>query len=363
MNSVIFIVGPDRTIHRLDNLSDAANLQLTPFMEDLYVEMCDVQRIRKKLQHALFTGKELRADMVSKYPRSKCQVLLSRPQDAESVRQAVLQLETRGRLQYATLRASNIVNVLRRLMRTDIPWNEESHTKSRVHRLIVKHKDADADKFLTAMDYSSPEPSSSTPSGNPRDSTPIVMPLPETLPATFNLLLKWFSNLGPHPTGTKADDRDEFADLTIVDLAQLYLLAVKLRISTLVSSVADSLLALKVDTTTMKDLLDYINSETAPNSDLRQFLVTAVARCGTSDAITAALNEGWMTNDIWSEVTLAFVRERDGMLRKWDEHLGLEKVEEGKWVRAEEKGGRAARSKKRGAGGDAETPTGKRRKI
>lgn len=66
----IFLVGPDRMSYQLEELSDAAKVQLAPYVRDLHFEILAVKRIRKDLQTAVFTGKELRVDMVSKYSRS-----------------------------------------------------------------------------------------------------------------------------------------------------------------------------------------------------------------------------------------------------------------------------------------------------
>lgn len=67
---VIFLVGPDRTIYQLDKLSDAAKVQLAPYVRDIQVEIRAVKRIRKHLQNAVFIGNELREDMVSRLSRS-----------------------------------------------------------------------------------------------------------------------------------------------------------------------------------------------------------------------------------------------------------------------------------------------------
>lgn len=72
---MIFLVGPDRTIYQLDKLSDAAKVQLAPYVRDLYAEIRAVKRIRRDLQNAVFVGNELRADMVSRLFRSTGQVL------------------------------------------------------------------------------------------------------------------------------------------------------------------------------------------------------------------------------------------------------------------------------------------------
>ena len=69
--TVIFLLGPDRTIYRLDNISDTARLHLSPYVRDLYSEIRQVRLIRRKLQVAAFIGNELRVDIVSRYPRSR----------------------------------------------------------------------------------------------------------------------------------------------------------------------------------------------------------------------------------------------------------------------------------------------------
>ena len=250
-------------------------------------------------------------------------------------------------------------------MKSDIPWNEESQVKKRVHELIVQYKDTEALAFDTTMDHPSPGPSSTTLSGSPQDSAPIVVPLPETLPATFDHLLKWLDRPDSLSTDTNADGRNELANATIVELAQLYLLVVKLGVATLVNEVAASLLALQIDASTLEDLINYINSDTAPGSDLRQFLITAVARCATSEALEVAIEKDWMTKEIWAEVTLAFVHERDEVLKKWEKDASVaeEVVKKGKEIKAEKQCEPAAKSKKRGAAEDADTPKGKKRKT
>lgn len=282
------------------------------------------------------------------------------------MRTAVLQLENHGQLQSATLEASHILKVLRRLMRSDIPWDEVSQIKRRVHRLIVLYEDTEGYRYSVPMQISSAtNPLNDAPSESPHVSTQTVVSLPGTQPATFDHLLNWLNTTNPLSVGTNADDRNKLADLDIVELAQLSLLAVKLRISSLVNNVAASLLALKIDTSTMEDLLYFIDSNPAPSSDLRQFLVTAVARCATSEAIKVAINKGWMTKEILSEITLALVHERDETLKKWaeDSLVAGEVVKGGKEAVTEKKSGPAANPKKRGAAQDADTPKGKKRKA
>lgn len=250
-------------------------------------------------------------------------------------------------------------------MTAKIPLSEDFNALSRVHGLIVTHKDAENNAFLTTTVDPAPTLSSAAPSEVPQDPTPIIVPLPQTLPATFDHLVKWLDTPEPLSTRTNADSHGDMADLTIAELAQLYLLAVKLRLTAVTNYVGALLLEVEIDPPTMQDLINFINNETAPNSDLRQFLVTAVARYGTTDAFKEAINEGWMAKQVASDVVLALVRERDGMQRQLQEEQSVvaEVAAEGKGAGPVEKGGRAAGSKKRGAAEEAAAPKGKKRKT
>lgn len=284
----------------------------------------------------------------------------------ETVKAAIQRLEARGRLQYATLKATNIVKVLRRVMTANIPLSEDFHALPRVHGLIVTHKDAENYAFLTTLADPVPDLSSAAPSYTPQDTTPIIIPLPETLPATFDHLVKWLDNPASQSTRTNADSHSEMADPTIPELAKLYLLTVKLRLPVLTKLVGARLVDLEIDATIMQDLISFINHETAPNSDLRQFLVTALVRYGTFNAFKEAVQEGWMAKSVASDVTLALVRERDGLLKQLQEEPSAvaEAVTEEKEAEKVKKGGRAASSKKRGAAEEAVTaPKGKKRKT
>lgn len=250
-------------------------------------------------------------------------------------------------------------------MTAGIPVTEEFHALPRIHALIVMHKDAENNASLTTTLDPFPASSSATPSEDPQDSTSIVIPLPETPPTVFDHLVKWLSMPNLPSRRSNADSHSEMEELTIPELAQLYILAVKLRLTTLANVVGTCLVEMQIDPPTMKDLISFINNETAPKSDLRQFLITGLIRYGTPEAFQEALIQDWMTKEVASDVTLALVRERDIVMKLLQESQPLvaEAGTEGEGTEAVERGGGAPGSKKRGAAEEATAPSGKKRKT
>ena len=233
---------------------------------------------------------------------------------------------------------------------------------------MMDYEDTKDYGFPMTIESSSSEPSPDTPSQVPPTSKKTVVSLPETQPVTFDLLMNWLETSTVESTHTAAEGDNEPADLTILELAQLYRLANRLQIPTLMQQVAASLLAFEIDTPTLDNIVRYINGATTPHSDLRHFLIDAIASCATLEAIHDALVTGWMSQEILEALTMALVRRRDEMQRKLEEN-GLEGgdvEEELDESAAKEKCGSAASSKKRGAAGDVveeqeETPAkGKR---
>ncbi|KAA6411573.1 MAG: hypothetical protein FRX48_04853 [Lasallia pustulata] len=327
---LVFLVGPDSTSYPLDQTLTAKFHEMTSYVRDLWNEIREVRRIRRNLQVAGFAGNEFRDDM-----------------DAETIKSAVLQLEQLGPLQYATLEACHIQKVLRRFMRSDVPWNETFQVKLRIHSLIVMYEDTKDYGFPITMGKPSSDSSPGTPSQDPPTFKKTVFSLPETQPATFDLLMNWLKTSTVEPTHTAAEGDNEPEDLTILELAQVYLLANRLQIPALMQQVAASLLAFEIDTPTLEDMVKYIGSATTPTSDLRRFLIDAIACCATPEAVYDALLERWMSPEILSALTMAFVRRRDEMQKKLEED-GLEDEEPA----AKKKCRSATSSKKRGAAED-----------
>ena len=281
------------------------------------------------------------------------------------------QLESYGELQHTTVRKTKIDKVIFRMIKSShISWKDHCPLKMRLHKLLVLYKTIGAYASATGSEHSSSDPSKEIPPGTLQDCAQIVIRLPHTLLATFSLLLEWFATSKLVSSWKGAEGSEINADLTVVELAQLYQLAAELEIPTLISLVADTLLMHPIYKSMMKDLIEYIISQTTPNSDLRKLLVRAVAGNATSEAFKQAVNEDWMSKEILSELTLALVQERGGRPRKWKGgHLISEEAVEARQEfhiheeKKEEMCGPAPASKKRSASMGADGPTRKKRKA